>query len=463
MAYLPPWWSTTNLKYHLNFGNPASATMSPGSIYYLPPICQIPASALTSKMIMTEGIFCHPVLIMSVDERRSEASILIITSARGKAFRKLHPNLKVYGVPIWPNDPHPLNNSLVYLKNQWALPKECFINTIRQYQVPCCVLKPLFCQKNHDQFQLRDDSFAFIESCRRGFSSPSSSSSSSRSLRSSSSASSISSLSSDGGGVRLSPFLSSPATPTSLIRYSATQLLALRPGSNLSPAIIPSLRTPDFDLLSPSHRCVARKTTFTSATSPSSSPEPSTPIERLIDDSSSTPSSPAWRSSRTHSVSNPHHQQQPQYIDAQDLDLYFPSKAATNNAPFPQPSYLDAEELDAYFPSSTLRAATDRPIPARRQLAADVGGGSMRWSLHTGSSPSAPPPLSNAFSSPFSSAPLVIHYSTLRHNHSVKIDMMTTCQHYSGATYAVTTYLVTTDLATGFVEKKVVDTRYHWA
>ncbi|KAI4215436.1 MAG: hypothetical protein LQ349_009160, partial [Xanthoria aureola] len=71
---------------------------------------------------------------MSVDERQSEASILIITSARGKAFRKLHPNLKVYGVPIWPNDPHPLNNSLVYLKNQWALPKECFINTIRQYK-----------------------------------------------------------------------------------------------------------------------------------------------------------------------------------------------------------------------------------------------------------------------------------------------------------------------------------------
>ncbi|CAO1606179.1 hypothetical protein XANCAGTX0491_009680 [Xanthoria calcicola] len=422
-------------------------------------------------MMMTEGIFCHPVLIMSVDERQSEASILIITSARGKAFRKLHPNLKVYGVPIWPNDPHPLNNSLVYLKNQWALPKECFINTIRQYKVPCCVLKPLFCQKNQDQFQLRDDSFAFIESCCRGFSSsPSSSSSSSpRYIRSSSSASSMSSVSSDGGGVRLSTFLS-PATSSPLIRYSARELLALRPGSNLfSSAIIPSLRTPDFDLLSPSHKYVAQQTTFTSATSPSSSPEPSTPIERLIDDYSSTKSfSPTWRSSRTHSVSKPHQQQQPQYIDAQGLDSFFPSTATTNNAPIQQPSYLDAAELDAYFPSSTLRSATDRPIRAYRQLAPDVGGCSMRCGCPAWSPRPSSPPLSNAVSTPVWSAipalpPPTIHYSTLQHNLDVKIDIMSTYQRYSGTTYAVTTYLVTTDFPTGFTEKKVVDTRCHWA
>ncbi|KAI4253747.1 MAG: hypothetical protein L6R42_007464 [Xanthoria sp. 1 TBL-2021] len=115
--------------------------MSPGSIYYLPPFSQISPSTLTSKMrrrltSMQEGIFGHPVLIMSVNERRSEASILIITSAGGKAFQNLHPNLQIYGVPIWPNDPHPLNNSLVCLKNEWALPKECYINTIRQYTVP---------------------------------------------------------------------------------------------------------------------------------------------------------------------------------------------------------------------------------------------------------------------------------------------------------------------------------------
>ena len=426
--------------------------------------------------MMTEGIFCHPVLIMSVDDRRSEASILIITSARGKAFRKLHPNLKVYGVPIWPNDPHPLNNSLVYLKNQWALPKECFINTIRQYRVPCCVLKPLFCQKNNDQFQLRDESFAFIESCCRGFSSsPSlslSSSASSRSIRSSSSASSMSSVSSDGGGVRLSIFLS-PTTSSALIQYSARELLALRPGSNLSPAIIPSLRTPDFDLLLPSHRCVSQQTTITTATttptSSSPSPEPSTPIERLFDDSSSsTPSfSPAWRSSRTHPVSKPPQQQvRPQYLDAQDLDSYFPATATNAH-----PSYLDAAELDAYFPSSTLRAATDRPVPGSRQLAADVGGGAMRcgcptsptWSL------SPPPPLSNVFSLPVCSSavpalpPPTIRYSTLQHDADVKVDIMTTFQIYGGTTYAVTTYLLITDLATGFVEKKVVDTRFHLA
>ncbi|KAI4268450.1 MAG: hypothetical protein L6R38_007846 [Xanthoria sp. 2 TBL-2021] len=399
---------------------------------------------------------------MSVDERRSEASILIITSAGGKAFQNLHPNLQVYGIPIWPNDPHPLNNSLVCLKNEWALPKECYINTIRQYTIPSCILKPLFDQKNGHHFHLRDDSFAFIESRSQN----SSRSPSPGSIRSSSPASSISSDSSN-GRVRLSPFLS-PATSRPLIRYSATELLALRPGSNLSSDIIPGHRTPDFDLLSPSHRCGAEQKASSPITSPSSSPEPATPTKRPLDESPATspPSStPAWRSSRTPSVSTP--DQQPRYIDAQDIDSYFPT---ASNATVHESSYVDAEELDSHFPLSAQCSTADQSVSERRQLAPELGCCMMRCGCHTSpnwSSPLPPaPPPSHAFSHPFSSTTpalrLPIYYSTLQHTPFFKIDIMTTSKHYSSTTYAVTTYLITTYFATGVTVKKVLNTSCHW-
>ncbi|KAL8751239.1 MAG: hypothetical protein Q9199_006563 [Rusavskia elegans] len=442
--------------------------MNPGSIYYLPPFSQVSPSTLTSKMrrrltSMQEGIFGHPVLILSVVERRSEASILIITSAGGKAFQNLHPNLQIYGVPIWPNDPHPLNNSLVCLKNEWALPKECYINTIRQYTVPSCILKPLFDQKNGHHFQLRDNSFAFIESCSRN---PSLSPSPGSSFRSSSPASSMSSDASD-GGVRLSPFLS-PATSRPLVRYSATELLALRPGSNLSTAIIPGLQTPNFDLLSPSRGCRDEQKDSSPITSPSSSPEPSTPTRRPLDDSwaPSPPSStPAWRSSRTPSVSSP--DQQPGYIDAQNLDSYFPT---ANDASIREPSYVDAEGLDSYS-LSAQRSATDESVWRRRQLAPEMGCCLMGCGCHTSStwpSPLPPPPSPPSYEY---SCPLLYvtpalrpptHYSTLQHTRDFKIDIMTTSKDYSSTMYAVTTYLITTYFATGVTVKKVLNTSCHW-
>ncbi|KAL8879937.1 MAG: hypothetical protein Q9198_002549 [Flavoplaca austrocitrina] len=136
-TFLPSLWGLTTITDHLNFGNPATATLKPGSIYYLPPFPQLSPSQLKPSMkyrlcTYPEGIFGHPILITSINPHRSEASILIITSAGGKPFQHLHPNLQLHGVPIWPNDPHPLNNSIVCLKNEWSLPKECYVDTVRE-------------------------------------------------------------------------------------------------------------------------------------------------------------------------------------------------------------------------------------------------------------------------------------------------------------------------------------------
>ncbi|KAL8645521.1 MAG: hypothetical protein Q9226_007261 [Calogaya cf. arnoldii] len=382
----PSFWGFTTITEHLRFGNPATATMDPGTIYYLPPFSQISPSKLTPEehrelCSMPAGIFTHPVLILSTNPQRSEATILIITSAGGRPFQDLHPRLQHYGVPIWPNNPHPLNNSLVCLKNEWGMPKEGYINTIHQYTVPASVLKPLFDQKNGHHFQLRENSFAFIASYGRDRSRLSSSSGS-NSLSPASSISSLNSMYSDSsdGGAKQSQFV----TPAILIdrpvvRYSVQELLALRPGSDLPANIITGLRTLDFNLLLPSHRgrvqhkassdsiSSSASSVFSAASSaassahssppPSPSPPPKRPLSFTTSQASSTPSM-TWRSSSSStSVSAP--DQHSLYLPPSDLNSYFPS-TATNPSPHQQSSstYIDAAELDTYFP---------HPAPAQKR------------------------------------------------------------------------------------------------
>ncbi|KAL8853015.1 MAG: hypothetical protein Q9221_002163 [Calogaya cf. arnoldii] len=386
MDFPPSFWGFTTITEHIHFGNPATATMSPGTIYYLPPFPKISRSKLTPTMhrdlySVPDGVFAHPVLILSTNPQRSEATILIITSAGGRPFQDLHPRLQHYGVPIWPNEPHPLNNSLVCLKNEWGMPKECYADTFRQYTVPASILKPLFDQKNGHHFQLRDESFAFIASSDRDRSRPSSSSSGSNPLLSpTSSISSLNSIYSDSrsGTLNLRPSFS-PVAPRPLVRYSVKELLALRPGSNLPANIIPNLRTPDFNLLSPSYKWrvqhkassdsissstssvfSAASSVFSASSSPPPSPSPpKRPLSSTISPSSSTPSL-AWRSTSSSSVSTTPPDQH-QYLDAQHLDSFFPSPAIHPPPHQQSPStYIDAQELDAFFP--TPAPAQKRPL-----------------------------------------------------------------------------------------------------
>ncbi|KAL8911105.1 MAG: hypothetical protein Q9172_007733 [Xanthocarpia lactea] len=319
----PPRFVPTTIMEHLDFGNPASATMSPGSIYYLPSSSQIKCSRLTSRERSTlsriaDGVLGHPVLVMSVDDRRSEASVMIITSSGGKPFESLRPDLQAYGVPIWPNNPHPINDSIMYLKNDWSLPKASYINTLQQYRVPCCIIRPLFDQLHGRQFELRDDSMAYIEWVSSSSSRTSSRTQSPTSTRSSSPASSLSSESSD-DGVPFSPF-QSPATSRHragpLIRYSPEKLIELRPATGLDPDLIPRLRTLDFDLLR-SPRSAAQQGGQHPLVCGASSSEPTTPTKHTLDDNFDIPlprCAPAWRTSITPSVSAHHrHQQQQQH------------------------------------------------------------------------------------------------------------------------------------------------------
>ena len=349
----PPRFVPTTITEHLDFGNPKSATMSPGSIYYLPSFSQIKWSRLTSReksrlSRIANGVFGHPVLVLSVDDRREEASVMIITSSGGKPFESLRPDLQAYGVPIWPNNPHPINDSIMYLKNDWSLPKASYISTVQQYRIPCCIVMPLFDQLHGRQFALRDDSLAYIKWFSSSSSRAPSGTQSPTSTRSSSPASSLSSKSSD-DGVPLSLF-QSPATSHRrtgpLILYSPEKLFELRPATDLDPNLIPRLRTLDFDLLR-SDRSTARQGGQQPLGCGTLSSVPTTPTKHTLDHLSDIPlprCAPAWRTSITPSVSGHH-----RYVDIQELDLHFPTVSGSS---LHGPSYVDAEELDSYFPTS---------------------------------------------------------------------------------------------------------------
>ncbi|KAI4233285.1 MAG: hypothetical protein L6R40_007123 [Gallowayella cf. fulva] len=243
----------TTLHQHLFFGHQASATMSPGSIYYLPPLASIPASQWPKLASIHQGIFNHPTVIISTDPWRSTATILIMTTFGGKPLSSKPQRHQSRYVPVFPNEPHPLNGSILYLDTDWALPKAGYIDTKQILTIPTSILQPLFDQLTGQHFRLRAASRAeVLEIVCRPRGSRSSSLSSSRSLSSSPSA---------------------PARPS--IYYTPQILLQLRTKTPALDATLPlllsRLQTPEFNLLhkrSPSPPSSPTSTTITTKPTP---------------------------------------------------------------------------------------------------------------------------------------------------------------------------------------------------
>ncbi|KAL8752109.1 MAG: hypothetical protein Q9184_005842 [Pyrenodesmia sp. 2 TL-2023] len=250
-VYNTPWPSSQTpvygLKRSLKCGNPAMAKMTPGSIYYLPPRHQLSLSRQHVTGNLSPGIFDHPVLILRTCARTSTVEFLIMTTLGGRSLKKdtNSPSRRAHLVPLFPNDPHPDNGSLVHLQNEWSLPKKGYIGTDKRVTMPCDILKPLFDQTGR-QFQLRDEDFRDIDVMAarspRYFSRPESPCS----TRSRSS--SISSISSH----------SSPPSCAELagqrIQYSKRKILSLRSAAISKPSLLASLKTEDFDLLKVIHK-----------------------------------------------------------------------------------------------------------------------------------------------------------------------------------------------------------------
>ncbi|KAL9596030.1 MAG: hypothetical protein Q9219_006081 [cf. Caloplaca sp. 3 TL-2023] len=244
-------YSPTAILDHLKFANPQTATLSPGSIYYLsaPP-------TLTSKTL-NPGIFNHPVLIISVDARRSAADILIISSLDGKTLSTYTRSARIRAthVPIHPCEPHPDNGSIAHLSTEGHLPKKSFIKTEMQHTVPQALLQPLFDQRSREQFRLEPGCFEGVQqrmmatSGRKGNTSP----------------------------VRSSPAMSSPPWSGSLGRRSfSTSPMGSSWGSCSSSSSSPPILTPPATPPTPDRDEIVKRMRDTSArkatTSSSSSP-----------------------------------------------------------------------------------------------------------------------------------------------------------------------------------------------
>ncbi|KAL8917583.1 MAG: hypothetical protein Q9208_007866 [Pyrenodesmia sp. 3 TL-2023] len=245
-AYNTPWPSSVTPVYGLQrllkCGNPATAMMTPGSIYYLPSSRRLSLGQQHVTGNLPPGIFGHPVLILRTCARTSTVEFLIITSLDGKALGEYtkKKSRRAHLVPLFPSDPHLDNRSIVHLKNGWCLPKKCYIRTDERFTMPCDILEPLFDQ-SAQQFELRHNDFRDIDqmSARspRQFSRPDSPCST-RSR--SSSTSSLSTLGSPPP---------SPATTGQRIQYSKRKILSLRSAAIRRPSLLACLKTEDFDLL----------------------------------------------------------------------------------------------------------------------------------------------------------------------------------------------------------------------
>ncbi|KAL8904221.1 MAG: hypothetical protein Q9207_003409 [Kuettlingeria erythrocarpa] len=234
-----------SLQWFLTRGNPATAKLTPGSIYYLPHADRLSAEQrCTTARTLHPGIFNHAVLIVSTCPADHTVDFFIITSLGGKTADEYSrsPFKRASLIPLFPNDPHPDNGSLVYLNTDWGLPKKSYIRTGQRFTVRSDILEPLFDEHTGRQFQLRAQDLPAITGIRASslfqLLTPPDSPCSSHSRTSS--MTSISSLSTS---------LSSVELTGPRARYSTEELLSLRPAAISQPAIVACLRSEDFNIL----------------------------------------------------------------------------------------------------------------------------------------------------------------------------------------------------------------------
>ncbi|KAI4158212.1 MAG: hypothetical protein LQ342_007659 [Letrouitia transgressa] len=153
---------TTTIYQHMHFGH--SATVQPGCVYFLPIIDDLTLAENGCRSI-DRRILDHPVLVLSIDPWRDTATVLIISSLGGKdlGLYSLNFNVRRNHIPIFPNEPHPDNGSIVYLDTDWGLPKQSYIKTSHRYELPQSLLRPFFDQQTGQQFRLKRESLDLVK------------------------------------------------------------------------------------------------------------------------------------------------------------------------------------------------------------------------------------------------------------------------------------------------------------
>lgn len=134
----------------------------PGQLSYLPkrPNGE-PVSLLSSEV--PDGCFDHPVVILSTDQRKREAVVLILTSLRGKSLDEYSPisSVRAFHLPIHPSPVHPDNGVLLFLDEGLELRKKTYVKTEFQRSISWELLQPEYReQRTGKQCRLRPDSFA---------------------------------------------------------------------------------------------------------------------------------------------------------------------------------------------------------------------------------------------------------------------------------------------------------------
>lgn len=139
----------------------AAAVFIPGQLSYLPKRREGDLSSLLGSEI-PDGCFDHPVVILSTDQGKREAVVLILTSLRGRRLDDYSsvPRIRAFHLPIHPTPVHPDNDILLYLDHDLELPKKTYVNTKTQRLISWALLQPEYReQRTRNPLRLRPDSF----------------------------------------------------------------------------------------------------------------------------------------------------------------------------------------------------------------------------------------------------------------------------------------------------------------
>ncbi|KAL9070755.1 MAG: hypothetical protein Q9161_004689 [Pseudevernia consocians] len=108
------------------------------------------------------GCFDHPVVILSTDQSKKMAVVLILTSLRGKTLDEYSsiPATRAFHLPIHPSPVHPDNGILLYLDEGLELRRKTYVKTETPRRIPWDLLQKDYRErKTSKRFRLRPESF----------------------------------------------------------------------------------------------------------------------------------------------------------------------------------------------------------------------------------------------------------------------------------------------------------------
>ena len=144
----------------------SAPTLEAGGVFNLPSLDICKACHYDVDGI-EEGIFNHPVLLLSAEEKY--ACVLVTSSLDNKSLKDYHPkerHVQMEHIPMLPAEPHHITKELLKFENGLEMPRPCYVKIRETHRVPLACLKPYQVGEKHQHLRLCAESLADLHWAR---------------------------------------------------------------------------------------------------------------------------------------------------------------------------------------------------------------------------------------------------------------------------------------------------------